>query len=179
MTVALPLIVGQGISGFGISKSKSKSKSISHCGLHESPVLVEVTVRFTCTSGSPPQGGGGLLPPPPFTVAVALPLMVGHGMVGFGIVKSKSKSKSISHCGLHESPVLLVVIVRLTLPSGSPPHGGGLLPPPLTVMTALPLIVGQGISGFGISKSKSKSKSISHCGLHESPVFVDVTTRLT
>ena len=112
VTVALPLIVGQGISGFGISKSKSKSKSISHCGLHESPVFVDVTTRFTSTVGSPPHGTVPL--PPPFVVTVALPLMVGQGISGLGISNSKSKSKSISHCGLQESPVCAVVTTRLT-----------------------------------------------------------------
>ena len=118
-------------------------------------------------------------------VAVAEPLSVGQGTGGGGITKPKSKAKSNrnSQLGLQGSPYWVEVIVKLTSAWASGRALQFTFEPALMVAEAVaePPSVGQGTGGGGIRKSKAKSKSKSNVqlGLHESPVCVDVTFRLT
>ena len=154
VAVALPLMIGHGIFGFGKSNSKSKSKSIAHCGLHESPVLLAVTVRLTLADGSPVHGKLDE-PLPCVTVTVALPLIVGHGGGGIGMLKSKSKLNS--HFGADPQlspPSVVFVTVMTTLGSVSQAAE-----PVTTVNAPEARSSGHGTRGGGMEMSKSKSIS--------------------
>ena len=116
VVVALASIIGQGISGIGKSKLKSKSKSNWHDGWHELPVCVCVIVNATVALGSPPHVG---LPPlPVFTCVATLPLMVAQGIFGGGMMRSKSRMRSVRQ----EPQLLCVTVVAVTSNTGLDPQ---------------------------------------------------------
>ena len=169
----LASIVGQGTTGSGIFRSKSKSNVYSH-GLSSSlahSLSPSVMVTVAANSASAPVQLTGFLmvtapvapppppPPPPPT------LRLGHGMMGSGIFRSKSKSKVYSQSPSlvqSASPSVILTVAVNSASAPVQPVAGSIVTAPLAPPPSPALIVGQGMTGSGIFRSKSKSNVYSH-----------------
>ena len=154
-------MVGQGTMGLGIFRSKSKSKVYSQAvpSLAQafSPgVIVTSAVKSPSPSTQSTTGRNSI-----FGAPVPPPVIVGQGMTGLGIFRSKSKSKvkaqgappSLAHS--FSSGVTVTSTLKSPSPSTQSTTGrnsivGAPVPPAV--------IAGQGMTGSGIVRSKSKSK---------------------